>query len=55
MSMRAELPCGPGNRTNRIAVVGAVALLLLGALASAPLGLLASNSFSLEEQWVLGL
>jgi hypothetical protein len=53
--MRAELPCGPADRTRLIAVVGVVVVLLLGALVSAPAGLLASNNFTLEEQWVLGL
>jgi hypothetical protein len=54
MSMRAELPYGPAKRVKLIAAA-AVAVLLLGALATAPASLLASNSFTLEEQWILGL
>jgi hypothetical protein len=53
--MRAELRFAPANRTKFIAVVGVVALLLLGALATAPAVFLASNSFTVEEQWILGL
>ena len=55
MLTRADLPCRPANRTNFIAVVGFVAVLLLGALASAAAELLASNNFTIEEQWIFGL
>jgi hypothetical protein len=54
MPMRAELSSGPAKSIKLIAAA-VVAVLLLGALATAPASLLASNNFTLEEQWILGL